>query len=109
MACLRQGVWADRVYRVTGLKERTVRDLVIGISLIALELDNGSLGVSYVLREGLQAGCSVFPYGREVIGREAADIAVWAVTGGDHVQRGIGFAVLGAASRAQKLEDAEKP
>lgn len=32
MACLRQGVWADRVYRVTGLKERTVRDLVIGIS-----------------------------------------------------------------------------
>ena len=91
------------------LEGRTVRDLVIGISLIAAELDNGNIGVSYVLREGLPAGCSVFPFGREVIGREAADIAAWAVTGGDNVQRGIGFAVLGAASRSQELEDAERP
>ncbi|NLZ31794.1 MAG: DUF364 domain-containing protein [Firmicutes bacterium] len=91
------------------LKGRTVSDLVVGISLIAAELDNGSLGVSYVLREGLQAGCSIFPYAQEVIGEEASCIAGWAVSGGDYVQKAIGFAVLGAASRALELEDAEKP
>ncbi|MGI6486519.1 MAG: DUF4213 domain-containing protein [Thermoanaerobacterales bacterium] len=45
------------------LKNKKVSDAVIGISLIAVELDNGCIGISYVLREGLDSGCSIFPYG----------------------------------------------
>ncbi|AOY76281.1 Rossmann-like domain-containing protein [Clostridium formicaceticum] len=89
------------------LQGRKVRDLVVGVSLMAVELDNGDIGISYVLRDELQAGCSIFPFGQQVIGEEAADIAQWVVTGGDSLQKAIGVAVLVAASRQQKLEDAE--
>jgi uncharacterized protein len=91
------------------LTGRKVRDLVIGISLMAVELDNGFLGVSYVLREGLKSGCSIFPYGQKVIGEEACSIAEWTESGKDNVQRGIAMAVLAAASRAKNLEDADTP
>lgn len=94
------------------LAGRSVRDAVIGVSLIAVELDNGEVGVTYVLREDLGAGCSIFPYGRQVIGQDAMAIATWALSGGDAVQRAIGLAVLCAASRSQELTDcqtAERP
>ena len=71
--------------------------------------DNGHIGVSYVLREDLEAGCSIFPYGREIVGLEAVDIAEWAISGGDSLQRGIGIASLSAASRAQSLDDCDSP
>ncbi|HOB28752.1 MAG: DUF364 domain-containing protein [Dethiobacteria bacterium] len=91
------------------LQGRKVKDVVIGLSLLAAELDNGYIGVSYVLREGLKGGCSAFPYGQQLIGEDATDIAAWAVNGSDHLQRAVGTAVLAAASRAQKLKDSEVP
>lgn len=91
------------------LQHRKVKDVVIGISLIAVELDNGDVAVSYVLREGLKAGCSIFPYGQNIIGQDAADIVNWIVSGEDDLQKGIGMAVLCAASRAQNLEDCQTP
>lgn len=84
-----------------------IRDAVIGISLIGLELDNSNIGVTYVLREGLRAGCSIFPYGQELIGQNAWDIAQWAVSGAEDLQRGIGMAVLTAATGSLELEDAD--
>jgi len=89
------------------LQGKTVRDLVVGISLLAVELEDGQVGVSYVLREDLKAGCSIFPFGRQVIGRPAAEIAGWARSGRDDLQRGIGMAVLTAASRSQALPDCQ--
>ena len=91
------------------LQGAVVRDAVIGISLLAVELDNGNIGVSYVLREDLESGCSIFPFGQQVIGQDAANIAEWAVSGGDSLQKAIGMAVLGAASQAQPLEDCDAP
>ncbi len=91
------------------LQGRKVRDAVIGISLIAVELDNGNIGISYVLREDLKAGCSIFPFGQQVIGQDAADIAQWVLSGGDNLQKGIGMAVLCAVSMLQKLDDSETP
>ena len=87
------------------LAGKTVRDLVIGISQIACELDGGDVGVSYVLRDNLPNGCSVFPYAQEVIGKPAREIAEWVITGGDDLQRGIADAVLAAASRGQEIPD----
>ncbi|NLA12061.1 MAG: DUF364 domain-containing protein [Firmicutes bacterium] len=89
------------------LEGRTVQDAVIGLSLIAVELDNGSIGVSYVLRKGLRGGCSVFPYGQQLLGKDASGAAAWAVSGGDNLQRAIGTAVLAAASQGQTLPDSE--
>ncbi len=89
------------------LQGKKVRDLVVGISLLAVELDDGQVGVSYVLREDLPAGCSIFPFGRRVIGRPAGEIAAWARSGRDDLQRGIGMAVLTAASRSQPLTDCQ--
>lgn len=89
------------------LQGRTVQDAVIGLSLLAVELDNGFIGVSYILRKGLQGGCSVFPYGQQLIGQAAPGAAAWAVSGGDNVQRAIGTAVLAAASQGQTLLDSE--
>lgn len=89
------------------LEGRTVKDAVIGLSLIVVELDNGFIGVSYVLRKGLQGGCSVFPYGQQLPGKDAAAAAAWAVGGGDNLQRAIGTAVLAAAAQGQTLPDSE--
>ncbi len=91
------------------LHGRKVQDVVVGISLIAVELDNGFIGVSYVLREGLKAGCSIFPYLKDIAGEDCVTIADWALTGGDVLQKAVGMAVLAAASRGQKLVDGAVP
>lgn len=87
------------------VKGRTVTDLVVGVSLLAVELDHEAISVSYVVREELGGGCSIFPYGTEVIGHPAEEIALWFAQGGDALQRGIGGAVLNAAAQRQELPD----
>lgn len=91
------------------LQGSKVRDLVVGISLIAVELDSGFVGVSYVLRERLRAGCSIFPYLQDLAGKDSPGIAAWAATGMDDLQRAVGMAVLAAASRGQDLKESTAP
>ncbi len=87
------------------LKERTVKDLVIGLALTAVELDDGNIGVSYTLTEHLPPGCSAFSFAQDVIGKNATEVAGLAKRGTDDAQRGVGIAVLTAASRGQNLVD----
>jgi len=87
------------------LEGKTVKDLVIGISLIGCQLSDDSLGVSYMLRHGLPPECSAFGYAQEAIGKPAAEIARWFVDGQDNLQRSIGNAVLTAASQALDIAD----
>lgn len=87
------------------LKGRAIQDLVVGVSLIAVQLDDGSIGVSYVLRESLPGGCSVFPYAREAVGMSAEEAGLWAAEGREDLQRAIGNAVLNAAAQQQELTD----
>lgn len=91
------------------LEERTIKDAVVGLSLIGIELDNGHVGLSYMLRENLPAGCSVFSFAQSIIGKNAAEIANLAKNGKDDAQRGVGMAMLTAASRAQNLVDVDSP
>ncbi|HPR24688.1 MAG TPA: DUF4213 domain-containing protein, partial [Bacillota bacterium] len=49
--------------------DKRVEDIVVGVSLIAVQLSDGSVGVSYVLRNSLPTGCSIFPYAKEVPGK----------------------------------------
>lgn len=87
------------------LKGRTVTDLVIGISMLAVELDKKDIAVSYVLRDELPGGCSIFSYASRAVGMSAEEVALWFVNGSDDVQRSIGGAVLTAASHALELKD----
>jgi uncharacterized protein (DUF4213/DUF364 family) len=95
------------------LAGKTVCDLVVGISLTACALDSSEVGVSYVLRDSLPNGCSVFHYAQEAVGRPACEIAEWIVSGRDDLQRGIAATVLVAASHGLEIpddtDDAERP
>ncbi len=87
------------------LKGRTVKDLVIGLALIGIELDNGDIGISYTLRGHLPPGCSIFSFAQDIIGKDAMEVAKLAKHGTDDVQRSVGVAVLIAASCGQDLAD----
>jgi len=91
------------------LEGKTIKDAVIGIALMAVELNDGSIGVSYVLREHLKSGCSIFPYGQRLIDKDATEIASWVLNGIDDLQKGIGMAVLNAASQSLNLLDENDP
>ena len=87
------------------LEGLTVRDLVVGISLIAVQLSDDSVGVSYVLRYGLPPECSAFGYAANAVGMSAWDVARWSVEGKDNIARSIGGAVLSAASQQLEIAD----
>ncbi|MFA5528755.1 MAG: DUF364 domain-containing protein [Peptostreptococcales bacterium] len=89
------------------LENRTITDAVIGLSLIGIELDNGNVGLSYMLREDLPSGCSTFGFAQELIGMKALDGAILVKEGKNDAEKGVGLAILNAASRQQKLIDIE--
>jgi len=91
------------------LKNVKVKDAVIGISLMGVQLDNGHVGVSYTIREDLPNGCSIFPYAQEMIGKPAGEMTEWLVNGKEDLQRGIGMAVITAASQSIPLVDLDNP
>ena len=87
------------------LEGKTVQDLVVGISLIAIQLSDESVGVSYVLRYDLPPECSAFGYAASAVGMSAWDVAKWTVEGKDNIARSIGGAVLSAASQQLDIAD----
>jgi uncharacterized protein (DUF4213/DUF364 family) len=87
------------------LKDRVVSDAVLGLSLTAVELDERDIGLSYVLRERLPSGCSIFGFAQHIIGQPALDVARLVLEGRDDAQRGVGMAVITAATRALNLPD----
>ena len=87
------------------LAGRQVTDAVLGLSLTAVELDGQDIGVSYILRQNLPAGCSIFGFAQEIIGKPAFEVASLVVKGQDDAQRGVGMAVITAATRKLDLPD----
>lgn len=87
------------------LGDRTVEELVIGISLIGVKLSDGSVGISYVLRDRLPNGCSMFPKMMSICGSPAVEIAKWCVTGENDIQRSVAAAVLSAGANVLDIPD----
>jgi len=87
------------------LGDRTIEELNIGISLIGVKLSDGSVGISYVLRDSLPNGCSMFPHMLSICGRPASEIAQWCVSGKNDLQRGIAAAVLAAGVNVLNVPD----
>ncbi len=86
------------------LEGREVSDLVLGIALIGAELDGKNVGVSYMLRDKLPSGCGSFGFARQALGKDAYQVARLLVEGENDAQRGLGAAVLSAASHACALD-----
>ena len=85
------------------LGDSVVTDAVLGLSLTAVELDHKDIGLSYVLRDRLPAGCSAFGFAQHIIGQPAVDAARLVLEGKDDAQRGVGMAVITAATRRLDL------
>ncbi|HPR35751.1 MAG TPA: DUF364 domain-containing protein [Anaerolineaceae bacterium] len=85
------------------LRDRVLTDAVLGLSLTAIELDNRDIGLSYILRDRLPAGCSAFGFAQHIIGQSALEVARLVLEGRDDAQRGVGMAVITAATRAMDL------
>lgn len=83
------------------LKGKTVTDIVVGISMLAVELDYSRIALSYTLRDNLKSGCSIFPSVQRAVGQPAESIAEWLVTGTDDIQRAIASATISAATRKE--------
>jgi uncharacterized protein (DUF4213/DUF364 family) len=88
-------IYLEALPRLRGL---TLVDAVIGISFLGVKLSDGSVHFTYLMRECLPSGDAIFPYGVEMIGRPAEEIAKWALTGAEDLQRGLGVAVLCAVA-----------
>ncbi|MFA5523227.1 MAG: DUF364 domain-containing protein [Tissierellales bacterium] len=75
-----------------------IKDLIVGISFVGVQLSNDNVAFIYLMREKLPSGCSIFSYCEEMIGMKAIDCAKWAITGAEDLQRSLGCAVINAAN-----------
>ena len=79
-------------------KGLTVVDGVLGFNFVGVQLSNGRCHFIYLMREAIPSGDDIFPYGEQMIGMDAWEVAQWALTGAEDMQRSVGVAVLNAAS-----------
>ena len=86
------------------LAERKIKDAVLGLSLIGIELDNNDIGLAYTLRNYLPPGCSVFGFAQDIIGANAYKVAQLASSGMMMLKRSR-VAVLTAGTRQLALHN----
>lgn len=101
----------ERIYdsaepRLIGRKIKEVR---IGLELMAVELDNGAIGVTYVLRKEINHACMALNQAGSFIGMSAEEIAKLALKGQDVISTAMGLAVLNSAAEFDKLEQMNNP
>ncbi|OCZ49856.1 DUF364 domain-containing protein [Dehalobacter sp. TeCB1] len=99
----------ERVYELAlpRLKGKKIREVRVGLGLMTVELDDGSLGVTYVLRKETVDGCSLLPQGGKLVGMPAQEIAEWALQGNNVISSAMGLAVLNSVAEFEKLEQVE--
>jgi uncharacterized protein (DUF4213/DUF364 family) len=86
------------------LEGRSIKDARLGLGLLAVELDNGALAVSYVLRDELPPGCGVMPIEQPLRGMEAKEMAAWTVEYDNPLLTSLGVAVLNSVVDHTEIE-----
>jgi hypothetical protein len=76
---------------------------------MAVELDNGSIGVTYVLRKETGHVCTAFPQAGNLVGTSAEEIAGWALQGKNVIATALGLAVLNSVAEISELEPDNNP
>lgn len=91
------------------LAGKKIRDVRIGLNLMGIELDDGSLGITYVLRNEVGHGCTALPHAGNLVGIPAVEIARWvlALTGKNVLSVAMGLAVLNSVAEFDKLKQAQ--
>lgn len=89
----------ERVYNsaFNKLKDRHIKEVRIGIELLGVELDDGSIGVNYVLKDELK-GCAALPEAGRLNGIKAEDAAKWALNEKNVIKRAIAMAIFNAVA-----------
>lgn len=96
----------ERVYEIAKprLVGKKVKEVRIGLALMAVELDDGSIGVTYVLRDEVDEVCTALPHGEQLEGSSAEEVALWAFKSNNVIASAMGLAVLNAVVEFDKLE-----
>jgi len=76
-------------------RQRTAKDVRVGIGYTAVQLDDGRCGLAYTLRDEIQEGCCVIKAAGTLAGRPASELAEWARSL-DPVASAVGLATLNA-------------
>jgi hypothetical protein len=99
----------EKVFRTAHprLKGIKLKDVRIGLGLMAVELDDGSIGVTYVLRDEIGHGCTTFSHNSNLIGIPAGEVGRWALKGSNVLAVAMGLAVLNSVAEYEKLEQIE--
>ncbi|CAA7603289.1 Putative heavy-metal chelation domain protein [Acididesulfobacillus acetoxydans] len=102
-------MFLERIYDLAlpRLAEKKVREVRIGLGLMGVELDDGSIGVTYVLRKETLHTCSALKESGEMVGRSAAEIAGWGVRGKNVITTALGLAVLNSVADFNHLKKDE--
>ncbi|MDD3168036.1 MAG: DUF364 domain-containing protein [Eubacteriales bacterium] len=101
----------ERVYELAKpcFQNRKVKDIRVGLGLMALELSDGLVGVTYVLNSEIKHTCEAIPQAGSLTGMPADEIAQWAVQGKNVITGAMGLAVLNAVAEFDKLEQYSNP
>ena len=97
---------ADRLYHlmIRLAHERTVADARIGATYIAIQLDDGRLGLSAVPKADIPLECPPFPPQETLIGSEAASTLAWLIEKGNPRQKAIALATANALIRQDRCD-----
>jgi len=89
------------------LMGRKINDLRVGLNLMAAELDDGSIGVAYVLKKEIEHFCLAFPYAGRLSGMTAREIAGWVLHRDNVIDVAAGLAVLNSVAKLDNPEPEE--
>jgi uncharacterized protein (DUF4213/DUF364 family) len=99
----------ERIYEMAKprLSGKKIKEVRIGLALMAVELDDGSIGVTYVLRNEIDDVCTAIPNGGKLEGAPAEEVALWAFKSQNVVAAALGVAVLNAVAEFDKIGTAK--
>jgi len=86
------------------LDGKTICDVRVGLGLMAVEIDNDLVGVTYVLRNEIGHSCGLLPQAGSLLGMKATEVAQWAIDGKNPLRNAMGLAVLNAAADFENLQ-----
>lgn len=91
------------------LKERSIEDAIIGLTIAAVSLDDGSVGTCFILHEELENLHEIAFEPEEIKGMPAVEMGKWAVNPNEHIlKRILGIAAINACSSASCFPDAQE-
>lgn len=82
------------------LEGKFVKRALIGITMVLVELSDGSVGSSYVLREELSGCTSIFKDNLSLLGMPAQEMADWALNQKHVLKRALAIATINCGARA---------